>query len=193
MPTLVFATGNPHKVEEVNQLLANSEFKIKSLKDIGCEESIPETQGTISGNALQKAQYVKTHYGLDCFAEDTGLEIVALNGEPGVDSAHYAGPERSDTANMQKVLRLLAGHNNREAQFRTVIALIHNGQTHTFEGIVKGQIRHSPSGDGGFGYDPIFEPEGFDATFAEMSRADKNAISHRGRALQKLRAFLEAN
>lgn len=190
MKKLVFATGNPNKVREVNQVLGDR-FEVLSLKDIGCLEDIPETRPTIEGNALQKAEYVLENYGADCFSEDTGLEVDALGGEPGIYSARYAGPEKNGEANINKVLKKLEGQANRKARFRTVIALKLNGQTHTFEGIAEGTIREERSGDGGFGYDPIFQPDGFERTFAELSDGEKNAISHRGKAVRKLVAFLE--
>ena len=188
MKELIFATANPNKVREVNDLLA--EYHVKSLKDIGCEEEIPETSPTIEGNALQKAQYVKKHYQLDCFSEDTGLEIEALNGEPGVITAHYAGPQRSAEDNMNLVLSKLANTKNRNARFKTIIALILNGETHLFEGIVNGQIATQKSGEKGFGYDPIFIPDGYETSFAEMNAEEKNKISHRARAIAKLKDFL---
>ena len=191
MKKLVFATGNPHKIREVHELLG-PEFDLRSLQDIGCPEDLPETSPTIEGNALQKARYVHEHFGVHCFAEDTGLEIEALNGEPGVYSARYAGDEKDPGANIDLVLEKLKGVNNRKAQFRTVVALILDGEEHTFEGIVGGVIRHERSGSGGFGYDPVFQPDGFSVTFAEMSSPDKNAISHRGRAIRKLTAFLKS-
>ena len=186
---LIFATGNQHKVREIRRMIGE-QFTIKSLKDIGCEEDIPETSPTIEGNALQKARYVVEHYQLDCFAEDTGLEVEALNGEPGVYSARYAGPARDAGANMEKVLDKLQGQTNRRARFRTVIALIRDGQEYTFEGIINGQITSAPQGSAGFGYDPIFIPDGEVRSFAEMSMEEKNAISHRSRATRKLVDFL---
>lgn len=189
METIVFATANQHKVREVNQLLGD-QYQILSLKDIGCEEDIPETQDTIAGNAQQKARYLKAHYGHDCFAEDTGLEIDALDGAPGVYTARYAGPQRDPQANMQLVLEQLADTNWRSARFRTVIALILDGKEHLFEGIAEGTIAEQQSGSEGFGYDPIFIPEGYDQTFAELDSAEKNAISHRGKAVEKLAQFL---
>jgi len=188
---LVFATGNPNKVKEVNQLLG-SQLEVVSLKDIGCKEDIPETCPTIEGNSVQKARYVHEKYGVDCFAEDTGLEVLALNGEPGVKSARYAGEGRDDEANMQLVLDKLTGKPNRAARFKTVITLILGGEQHTFEGIADGHIQLKRSGVSGFGYDPIFEPKGFGITFAEMSASEKNAISHRGQAVRKLVAFLQS-
>ncbi|MEO1257296.1 MAG: non-canonical purine NTP diphosphatase [Bacteroidota bacterium] len=189
---IVFATGNPHKVSEVNIML-DGQFEVVSLKDIGCHEDIPETSPTIEGNALQKARYVYQNYGHDCFSEDTGLEIVALNGEPGVYSARYAGEERSAEANMQLVLEKMKDQPDRSARFKTVIALIIGGTEYTFEGVANGFIRKKKSGEGGFGYDPIFEPEGHSVTFAEMSPREKNAISHRGKAVEKLVRFLKKN
>lgn len=187
---IVFATGNPNKVKEVKQLLQSSKIEIVSLADIGVTEDIPETQDTIVGNAIQKAQYVRDHYGLNCFAEDTGLEIEALNGAPGVYSARYAGPEKNAQANMRLVLEQLSGIGNRKAQFKTVIALILNDNTHTFEGIIKGNIAQEPQGEGGFGYDPIFVPFNSSVSFAEMRPEDKNTISHRGIAVRQLAEFL---
>ena len=187
---IVFATGNPHKVKEVGIMLGN-QFEVISLKDIGCHEDIPETSPTIEGNALQKARYVHEKYGYDCFSEDTGLEITSLNGEPGVYSARYAGEERSAKANMQLVLEKLQDKTDRSARFKTVIALIIEGKEYTFEGIANGHIRTEKSGNGGFGYDPIFEPAGYGVTFAEMSATEKNAISHRGKAVEQLVHFLK--
>lgn len=189
MKPIVFATANPNKVREVNELLGNR-LQIISLKDIGCEEDIPETQDTIAGNAQQKAQYLKEHYGRDCFAEDTGLEIDALDGAPGVYTARYAGPQRDPQANMQLVLDRLANTDHRAARFRTVVALILDGKEYLFEGIAEGRISTAQSGAKGFGYDPIFIPEGFDRTFAEMSSDEKNKISHRAKAIQQLAQFL---
>jgi XTP/dITP diphosphohydrolase len=191
MTQLVFATGNPHKVKEVNEMLVDGAFKIISLNDIGCYEDIPETSPTIEANALQKARYVFEKYGHDCFSEDTGLEIMALNGEPGVLTARYAGDERNNDANMQLVLKKLSGQPDRSARFKTVIALILQGKEYLFEGIADGHIRQEKSGDGGFGYDPIFQPVGYDITFAEMDATEKNKISHRGKAVRKLVEFLE--
>ena len=187
---LVFATNNAHKLDEVRQILGDR-FKVLSLNDIGCHEDIPETADTFQGNALQKARYVKEHYGYDCFADDTGLEVKALDGAPGVHSARYAGDHDSE-ANMTKLLHELEKKSDRSAQFRTVIALILNGQEVLFEGIVTGQIateRHY--GDGGFGYDPIFIPDGYTETFSQMSSQGKNLISHRGRAVRKLADYLK--
>lgn len=188
--SLIFATSNLNKIKEINQML-DDQLEIISMEAIGCTEDIPETSPTIEGNALQKARYVAEKYQVDCFAEDTGLEIEALNGEPGIYSARYAGPERDANANMQLALNKLQGLNNRKAQFRTVIALIMDGQEHTFEGIVEGNIAQGPTGDQGFGYDPIFIPDGYTISFAEMGASSKNAISHRSRALEKLKTFLK--
>ena len=187
---LVFATNNQHKLEELQAILGNK-FRLLSLKDIGCDEDIPEEQPTLEGNASQKSHYVYNKFGYNCFADDTGLEIEALNGEPGVYSARYAGEAKSAEANMEKVLDKLAKINNRNARFRTVISLIINGKETLFEGIVNGEILKEKKGDSGFGYDPIFMPGGFGKSFAEMEMAEKNIISHRGRAVQKLVDFLD--
>lgn len=190
MKTIVFATNNPNKVREVKQLLGNH-YNFLSLAEAGCTEELPETSPTLEGNALQKARHLHQHYGQpSCFSEDTGLEVYALGMAPGVITARYAGPSRDAQANMQKLLTELASHTDRRARFRTVIALILDGEEHLFEGIVEGQIAASLEGEGGFGYDPIFIPEGHDTTFAQMSSDAKNAISHRGRAVAKLQAFL---
>ena len=186
---LVFATNNQNKVNEVQSLLP-SHITILSLKDIGCEEDIPETQPTIEGNAIQKAQYVKEHYGYDCFADDTGLEVNALNGEPGVFSARYAGSQRNADDNMNKLLTELQDKEDRSAHFKTVVALILNGEQHTFEGICEGTIIKQKKGEKGFGYDPIFMATGFEETFAQISLAEKNRVGHRGKAVQKLIGFL---
>lgn len=188
-PNLVFATGNPNKISEVNDLL-EGHFDVRGLQDIGCPLDLPETSPTIPGNALQKARYVHENYGVDCFSEDTGLEIEALGGEPGVLSARYAGDTKNPAANMDLVLKKLEGITNRKGRFYTVIALILDGKEYLFEGVAEGSIRHEKSGTGGFGYDPIFQPDGFGATFAELSKAEKNAISHRGKAIRKLINFL---
>ena len=187
---LVFATNNKNKIHEVQHILPES-FQILSLKDINCLEEIPETQDTIEGNALQKSSYVLEHYGYDCFADDTGLEIEALNGEPGVYSAMYAGSQRSSKDNIEKVLNKLQNIKNREAQFKTVISLQLKGKVYSFEGICKGEIILTPKGADGFGYDPIFKPDGYDMTFAEMPLDVKNKIGHRGKAVQKLISFLK--
>lgn len=182
---LVFATNNRHKLEEIARLL-EGKHEIVSLEDIGCREDIPEEQDTLEGNALQKARYVKEHYGYDCFADDTGLEVEALEGRPGVYSARYAGPAKDSRKNMRKVLAELEGESNRKACFRTVIALILEGKEYLFEGRVDGEILREEHGEGGFGYDPVFRPEGFRESFAEMDLDTKNGISHRGRAVEKL-------
>lgn len=187
--TLVFATNNAHKLEEIREILGEK-FHIVSLKELGCQEDIPEEQDTLEGNALQKARYIREKYKVDCFADDTGLEIEALGGEPGVYSARYAGDGHDSEANMRKVLDKMSGETNRRARFRTVIALLLDGQEHLFEGEVRGEILRERHGEGGFGYDPIFRPEGFTQSFAEMSLEDKNKISHRGRATEALRKFL---
>lgn len=186
---IIFATHNQHKTEEV-RLIAGNKFTILNLHDIGCEEDIPETADTLQGNALQKAHYVSEKYGFDCFADDTGLEIEALGGKPGVYSARYAGPGCSYQDNMEKVLREMQGMENRKACFKTVIALILNGKQYFFEGRIDGIITTNASGSHGFGYDPVFQPNGYDKTFAEMTDEEKNKISHRGIATQKLMTFL---
>ena len=182
---IVFATNNPNKLKEI-QALMPAGIEILSLKEIGCTEDIPETGDTLEANAFQKAHYLKEHYDYDCFADDTGLEVDALEGAPGVYSARYAGPERSAEANMAKILSELKGNNNRKAQFRTAIALILNGEEHLFEGKVEGHISEAKQGKEGFGYDPIFIPENETRSFAQMSMEEKGAISHRGRAVRKL-------
>lgn len=187
--TLVFATNNAHKLEEIREILGGK-FHIVSLKELGCQEDIPEEQDTLEGNALQKARYIRDKYKVNCFADDTGLEIEALGGEPGVYSARYAGDGHDSEANMRKVLDKMSGETNRRARFRTVIALLLDGQEHLFEGEVRGEILRERHGEGGFGYDPIFRPDGFAQSFAEMSLEDKNKISHRGRATEALRKFL---
>ncbi len=187
--TLVFASHNKHKVEEIAQALSGK-YELQSLTDIGCVTEIPETGTTLHENALLKARFVHQTYGLDCFADDTGLEIAALNNEPGVYSARYAGEHKSSEDNMDKVLTLLQGKEDRTARFRTVIALILQGKEYVFEGIVEGTIRTERAGTAGFGYDPIFEPKGYDVTFAEMTMEQKHQISHRGRAVELLIAFL---
>ncbi|MFK7808665.1 MAG: non-canonical purine NTP diphosphatase [Saprospiraceae bacterium] len=190
MKKLIFATGNPNKIKEVNQLL-DGLFPVIGMREIGCTEEVPETQNTLQGNALQKARYLKDNYKYDCFSEDTGLEIDALDGAPGVITAHYAGPERDAIANMEKVLLELKDKEDRGAQFRTVIALIWEGKEHLFEGIVRGRIALERSGEKGFGYDPIFIPEGYDQTFANIGATEKNSISHRGRAVKQLIDFFK--
>jgi XTP/dITP diphosphohydrolase len=191
MRRLVFATHNRHKLEEVSQLLGN-EIEILGLADLGCLEEIPETADTLEGNALQKSDYVYNHYGVDCFSDDTGLEIEALQGAPGVYSARYAGADKDSGANMQKVLRLMEGVENRKARFRTVISLILGGKQYQLDGIVTGEILRERRGAAGFGYDPIFQPDGYDQSFAELGDKAKNQISHRAKAIESLRAFLDA-
>ncbi|SHH44854.1 non-canonical purine NTP diphosphatase [Winogradskyella jejuensis] len=186
---LVFATNNLNKLKEV-QALVPDHIKLLSLADIGCNEDIPETQPTIEGNAIQKAEYLAKNYGFNCFADDTGLEVEALNGEPGVYSARYAGPQRDANDNMDKLLDNLKDKSNRKAQFKTVIALHLNGELKTFTGICKGQITKEKQGKKGFGYDPIFKAEGYTETFAEISLEEKNKIGHRGKAVLKLIHFL---
>ena len=186
---IVFATHNAHKVSEVQAVLG-SEYQLVTATEAGISEEIPETQPTIEGNALQKARYVYEHTGLNCFADDTGLEVEALNGAPGAYSARYAGEHVSYADNNKLLLKNLAGCQNRKARFRTVIALILDGKEHLFEGRVEGTIATEPHGEGGFGYDPLFIPEDSQLTFAEMSPEAKNGISHRGRAVAKLVAFL---
>jgi len=186
---LIFATNNKHKLEEVREILGN-QFEILSLKEINCFEEIPETQSTIKGNASQKAHYIYNKYKIDCFADDTGLEIDALNGAPGVYSARYAGENCSYEDNVQKVLKELKNETNRNARFKTVISLIINGKEYFFEGKIKGKITNNKRGTSGFGYDPVFLPEGYSETFAELSADEKNKISHRGLATQKLIKFL---
>ena len=191
MKQLVFATNNAHKLDEVRKILGGK-FDILSLREIGCNDDIAETAETFEGNALIKARYIHDKYGCDCFADDSGLEIDALGGAPGVYSARYAGEAHDSEKNMAKVLEQLQGEENRAARFRTVIALTLDGKEHLFEGEIAGRIIEEPHGAGGFGYDPIFIPEGEIRTFAEMNDAQKNGISHRARAVAKLVAFLES-
>ncbi len=186
---IVFATNNAHKLRELREIVGDK-FNILGLNDINCHEDIPETASTIEGNALIKAKYIKEHYDYDCFADDTGLEIAALGGEPGVFSARYAGEDCNSENNIDKVLDKLSGIDNREARFITVIALCIGNGVYTFEGEVQGEILKERHGNGGFGYDPIFKPIEADCSFAEMQPIDKNAISHRGRAVKKLLDFL---
>lgn len=189
---LVFATNNAHKLEEVAAILGD-QVELLSLNDIGCQADIPETAETLEGNALLKSSYIYKNYHLDCFADDTGLEVEALNGAPGVYSARYAGGEGHDAqANMLKLLHELDGKENRKAQFRTAISLILDGKEYFFEGVIKGEIIKEKRGDSGFGYDPIFKPEGCDQTFAELGNDIKNQISHRALAVQKLCEFLQS-
>lgn len=190
MKSLCFATNNTNKRKEIGSLLGPF-FVLKSLADIGCTEELPETQPTIEGNALQKAQYVFDHYQIACFADDTGLEVEALLGEPGVFSARYAGEQRNDNDNINLLLARLITHQNRKARFKTVIAWVdEDGKAKTFEGIVTGTIVQTPRGSNGFGYDPVFKPDGSDKTFAEMELTEKNLISHRALAVKKLVNFL---
>ena len=186
---LVFATNNAHKLEEIRAILGDK-MEILSLADINCHADIPETANTLEGNAHLKSEYVYNHYGLDCFADDTGLEVEALDGAPGVYSARYAGDGHDSQANMQKLLKEMEEKNNRKAQFRTVISLIEKGEEKLFEGIVRGEITQEKRGNSGFGYDPVFQPEGFDVTFAEMGSEIKNKISHRARAVKALCDYL---
>lgn len=187
---LVFATNNAHKLEEVREILGNS-IALSTLRECGITEDIPETSDTIEGNALQKARYVWERTHLNCFADDTGLEVRALNGAPGVRSARYATDGHDFEANVRLLLHNLEGATDRSARFRTVIALIIGGTEYTFEGIVEGQIINERRGEGGFGYDPVFVPDGSDLTFSEMLPEQKNSISHRGRAVAKLATFLK--
>lgn len=186
---LVFVTNNAHKLEEISSILGGK-MELLSLKDIQCTADIPETADTLEGNAIQKAEYIHRHYGLDCFADDTGLEVEALDGAPGVYSARYAGEGHDSEANMQKLLHNLEGKNNRKAQFRTAICLIMDDEQHLFEGICRGEIIKEKRGGAGFGYDPIFVPEGYTETFAELGNDIKNTISHRAKAVQMLCEFL---
>ena len=190
MKKIVFATNNKHKLDEIREILG-ARFDVVSLKDISCDVDIPETGDTLEENALMKAEYVKQHFGMDCFADDTGLEVEALDGAPGVHSARYAeGTDHDSNANMEKLLRELGNNNNRKARFRTVIALLLNGETHQFEGIVNGRIAFEKHGTEGFGYDPIFVPDGYQHSFAELGMDVKNHISHRARAVARLADFL---
>ena len=187
---LAFATNNAHKLEEIRAILGNS-IEILSLADIHCHADIPETADTLEGNARQKSRYVYEHYGLDCFADDTGLEVESLGGAPGVHSARYADGQGHDSqANMNKLLKEMEEKNDRKAQFRTIISLIEKGEERQFEGIVKGQITREKRGESGFGYDPIFQPDGYETTFAELGSDIKNRISHRARAVAALCDYL---
>ncbi len=182
---ICFATNNKNKVAEISALLPN-EFEVLSLGEVGCAEELPENQMTLAGNSLEKAQYLYDNYKINCFADDTGLEVEALDGAPGVYSARFAGEQRNSEDNMLLLLEKLANKKNRKAQFRTVITLIVDGKIKQFEGVAKGQISKGKSGEKGFGYDPIFIPEGFSKSFAEMSSAEKNNVSHRAKAIKKL-------
>jgi XTP/dITP diphosphohydrolase len=186
---ICFATNNKKKIEEVKAALG-PEFELVSLQEIGCEEELPETGDTLDHNAFQKARYVKEHFGVDCFADDTGLEVEALDGAPGVYSGRFAGEPRSDERNIDLLLEKMEGKTNRKARFRTVIALILEGKEYQFEGVAKGEILNERVGEKGFGYDPVFRPTGFDKTFAELSLEEKNEISHRGKAVKALIEFL---
>jgi XTP/dITP diphosphohydrolase len=187
---LVFATNNKHKLEEMRAILGDK-VELLSLADIDCHDDIPETADTLEGNALIKARYIYDKYGCSCFADDTGLEVDALGGEPGVYSARYAGENNDSEANMRKLLQNLTGKSERSAQFRTVIALIIEGEEFLFDGIVRGRISEERMGSAGFGYDPIFVPDGYEESFAQMAAEQKNAISHRSRAASALNDYLE--
>ena len=189
---LVFASNNKNKIAEIQSMLPES-IKILSLEDINCLEDIPETADTIEGNAILKADYVTQKYGYDCFADDTGLEVLALNGEPGVYSARYAGEQKNADDNMNKLLEALKNEKNRDAQFKTVITLNLEGKQYLFTGIAKGEITNTKTGTNGFGYDPIFKPENFDKTFAELPLETKNTIGHRGKAVKQLIDFLNTS
>ena len=186
---LVFATNNQHKLQEISQLF-NGSIELLSMNDIGCDDDIPENQDTLEGNASEKSFFIFNKYGINCFADDTGLEIDALKGEPGVYSARYAGEARNSENNMDLVLKKLDKIKNRKARFRTVISLVIDGHETQFEGVVDGCILEEKRGKVGFGYDPIFQPDGYDLSFAEMPLDEKNKISHRGRAVQKLAEYL---
>lgn len=188
MKKLVFATNNQHKTEEIRAAL-EGKYEVLNLEDIGCLVDIPETADTFEGNATLKSSYVVEHFNLDCFADDSGLEVDALNNEPGVYSARYSG-SRDSLENIQLVLAKLEGNSNRKARFKTVISLMQDGKNHIFEGIIEGTIRTELSGSKGFGYDPIFQPDGYAITFAEMDMTEKNKISHRAIALKKMLGFL---
>ena len=187
---LVFATNNKHKLDEVRKITAQHNIEVVSLADIHCHDEIPETADTLEGNALQKAQYIQDKFGLDCFADDTGLEVEALDNAPGVYSARYAGPGHDSEANMQKLLQEMERKTNRKARYRTVIALIIGDKQYCFSGIVNGTINTEKKGENGFGYDPIFIPEGYEQTFAELGDFVKNKISHRAKAVEQLDHFL---
>lgn len=189
MKTLVFATNNEHKLREVRAMMP-PDIEVLGLSDLKCSDELPETSSSLEGNAMQKARYVKLKFGYDCFADDTGLEVDALRGEPGVYSARYAGPECDSIANIRKLLGNLSGKSNRNARFRTVIALIIEGSEYLFEGMIYGRITQAMRGSNGFGYDPVFVPDGYKQTFAELDENVKNGISHRARAVRKLTGFL---
>ncbi len=189
---LCFATNNEHKLSEAKAIL-RGKYQIVSLEEIGCNEELPETTGTIVGNSHQKAEYIYSKYRTDCFADDSGLEVHALTNAPGVDSAIYAGPQRSHHDNINLLLNNLIGNVNRKAQFITIITLIISGDHYQFDGVLKGKISEEKHGNGGFGYDPVFIPDGYDLTLAQMTMEEKNRISHRAIALTKLVSFLESN
>ncbi len=191
MKELVLATNNPHKVEEIRNILGSS-LSIKTLNELGFFEDIPENSPTLQGNASQKSHFLFDKFGCNCFADDTGLEVEALDGAPGIYSARYAGEAKDPEANMRKLLKELEGKESRKARFRTVISLIWEGQEYFFEGIVEGVILTEKRGEEGFGYDPIFQPDGYDRSFAQLTMQEKNEISHRGRAVQKLLQFLQS-
>ncbi|WP_353099875.1 non-canonical purine NTP diphosphatase [Myroides odoratus] len=187
---LIFASNNKNKIKEIKNQVPDS-IEILSLEDIGCMVDIPETADTIEGNALLKANYIKRHYGFNCFADDSGLEVDALAGAPGVYSARYAGEDKNDQANNAKLLSELEAKDNRKANFKTVIALHYNGEEHLFTGIIEGEILKEAQGEGGFGYDPLFQATGMTKSFAELTLEEKNAVSHRGKAVSQLVAFLK--
>ena len=186
---LCFATNNAHKLEEIQNLLGDS-FSLTTLREIGCEEEIPETHDTIPENSFEKAEYIWKNYGINCFADDSGLEVDALNGAPGVHSAYYAGPQRDADDNMDLLLKNLKGHENLTARFICVITLVMDGEFRQFEGTIEGKISMEKRGSHGFGYNPVFIPEGHDRTFAEMTMQEKSELSHRGRAFEKLKQYL---
>ncbi len=190
MKEICFATNNRGKLEEIHKQIGD-QYKVLSLSEIGCEEELPETQLTIAGNSMQKAEYVNVRYSIDCFADDTGLEVDALDGAPGVISSRYAGPQCSPEDNIELLLKNLEGVENRSARFRTVITLIIEGELHQFEGLVEGKITMERHGEKGFGYDPVFQPDGYAVTFAQLSVEEKNQISHRGKAAKKMVDFFK--
>lgn len=189
---LIFATNNKHKIKEITEMVGNK-IKILSLSDINCTVDLPETHNTIEENAIEKALYIYSHYGKNCFSDDSGLFVEALNNQPGVYSARYAGPQRKSIDNNNLLLKNLTGITNRKAAFRTIIALIINGEKHIFEGKINGQIAIEPKGTNGFGYDPLFIPDGYTKTFAELTDEEKNSLSHRRLALEKLMNFIQNN
>ena len=190
MTKIIFASHNPNKIKEIRAILTSG-FEVEGLQDIGCHEEIPEPYPTLEENALAKARYIFQRYGLNCFADDTGLEVDAINGLPGVQSARFAGSSKNSEANINKLLHMLEGVEDRKAQFRTVMALIIEGKEYLFEGIVKGQISTKKTGTGGFGYDPVFIPDGYGQSFAEMTDEQKNRLSHRFEALRKMDSFIK--